>query len=213
MRASRADMERSHARIVESAGRRIREAGLEDTGVAEVMREAGLTHGGFYRHFADKAALLEAALDSAFDDMVSLLRRAAPDFAVRRAYYLSDSHVAAPANGCPAAALATETARAPAALKARFGAGIGRIVASLAETLPGTPAARRRRAWREFATMVGAVALARASDPATAKIVLAAVRPTGASNAVSEKPPMGPARRQQTTRAANAGGSRGSVRR
>src|SRR5262249_59434992 len=73
MRVSQAEMDKSHARIVEGATRLFREKGLESTSVADVMSDAGLTHGGFYRHFENKDALVVAALQTPFDDISSNL--------------------------------------------------------------------------------------------------------------------------------------------
>jgi len=71
MRVSREEMEKSHARIVAGAARLLRERGIENTSVADVMNDAGLTHGGFYRHFKTKDDLLIAALDKAFADLTA----------------------------------------------------------------------------------------------------------------------------------------------
>lgn len=193
MRVSQEEKTRSHERIVESAARLLRERGVESTGVAEVMGAAGLTHGGFYRHFEDKDALVAAALGSAFAQLTSTLeacfegRDPAAAVAAFQVHYLSDGHVAQPGIGCPLAALGGEVARGPAALKAAFGAGVERMVTALAAGMPGPEPGRRAAAARKLAMLVGAAVIARASDPATARAVLDACR----STAVGQAPALG----------------------
>jgi len=180
MRVSRDEKARSRERIVASASRRLREAGIGGASVADVMRDAGLTHGGFYRHFPDKAALVAAAVAHGFDEFAGGLaarvaggeaEAAAADFIDR---YLSDGHVANPGLGCPAAAAGADVARGDDSARAAFGTGVEQVVTALAATMKGPH--RRARAQRRFAMLVGAVVLARASDPATAAAVLAAAR-------------------------------------
>ena len=185
MRVSRAEKERSRARIVDSASRLLRERGIEGASVADVMSDAGLTHGGFYRHFATKDELVRAALDSAFRQVADRLDRAdSPSDGEAQARhlmefersYLSDAHVAAAGYGCPVAALAGDVSRAGEEVRGTFGQGVRRVVSGMANLLSGTRAQRQTRAWRQLAMMAGAVAIARASDPETAAEVLAACR-------------------------------------
>jgi len=185
MRVSREEMEKSHARIVASASRLARERGIENTSVAEVMGDAGLTQGGFYRHFESKDALMQAAVASAFEVMGDALaqrfetrdpRSAASGY---RADYLHHVHVENPGKGCPMPTLAADVARGSDALKAAFGAGVSRAAALLASAQQGTQAEKRAQAMRELAMLVGAVVIARASDPETARAVLAACRVEG----------------------------------
>ena len=182
MRVSQEEKDRSHARIVASAARLVRQHGVEGASVNDVMKDAGLTHGGFYKHFGSKDALLIAALDTAFAEIETMLGpalagdAAAAGSADFHAFYLSDGHVASPAIGCPVAALSGDIGRAAAPLKAGFGAGVKRIIGLLARRTPGSEHARRVRATRQFAMMAGAVMIARASDPETARDVLAACR-------------------------------------
>ena len=188
MRVSQEEKQRSHRRIVESAARLLRERGNEATSVADVMTDAGLTHGGFYRHFETKEALTAAALESAFDQITSLIEAqqsaAGPEATVNafQRIYLSDGHAANPGIGCPIAALAGEIGRGTEALKSAFGRGVNKLVDRLTPGMPGAVAKRRERATRELAMMAGAIMIARASDPETAQAVLAACRPKGASN-------------------------------
>lgn len=104
------------------------------------MKEAGLTHGGFYRHFESKDALLVAALEEAFAQMTRMVtdgldKEPAP--AVRQAFrdfYLSSDHLDAPEAGCPAAALSGEIGRAPAEVKTAFGTGLRTMIAAMSRT-------------------------------------------------------------------------------
>lgn len=183
MRMSAEEKEKSHARIVESAARLFRERGLEGASVADVMKDAGMTHGGFYKHFESKDALVEAALESAFSEFVSGLTQddAEAALATYRTLYLSHDHMTKPAMGCPVAALGTEIARGSASLKQAFGAGVRRMIDALAAGRRGTADTRRAAALREFSQLVGAMVIARASDPELAAEVLAACGPENRS--------------------------------
>ena len=180
MRMSQEEKERSYVRIVASAAKLIRQHGMEGASVNDVMRDAGMTHGGFYKHFDSKEELVSAALDKAFAEIVDLLGPEPPegDEVARatgfRSFYLSDEHVASPSLGCPVAALSGDVARASAPMKMRFGAGVRRIVTLLARGDSGSQRVRRARAARQLAMMAGAVMIARASDDETARQVLAA---------------------------------------
>lgn len=182
MRVSAREMEDNHRRIVAGAARLFRERGVRSTSVADAMKAADMTHGGFYRHFDSKDALLAAAIRAAFEDFAAPLEqrqrleppaRVAAEF---KAQYLSHAHRAHPGKGCPMPALAGELAQADAAVKAAFGEGVARMVAALAATEGGNATAQRQAALRQVAMMVGAVALARACDDALAEELLAACR-------------------------------------
>ena len=182
MRVTQQDMESGHRRIVEGASRLMRERGIRETSVADAMQEAGMTHGGFYRHFETKDALVAEALRSAFDEFaipLELRQQAEPAETVAAEYkslYLSEPHVQNPGQGCPMPALGSELSRQPEQVRQAFAAGLGRVITALAECQAGPPALRRAAAAREVAMLVGAVLLARASDPAMAAEVLAACR-------------------------------------
>ena len=176
MRMSQEEKELSHARIVASASRLFRERGIEGAGVADVMEDAGMTHGGFYKHFQSKEALLIRALEDAFSEFVDAFQaegaeKVLPTF---KALYLSREHLEQPGVGCPVAALGTEIARGSARLKMTFGAGVRRMIEAIAGTRKRAPAGRRAAALREFSTLVGAMVIARASDPELAAEILSA---------------------------------------
>ena len=180
MRMSQAEKDKTHARILDSASRLLRERGVDGASVGDVMKDAGLTHGGFYKHFANKDALVESALDAAFATFTAMLTGdqpdAAPDaVAAYRELYLSDGHVANPGLGCPVAAIGQDIARGSEALKLAFGRGVDQIVDAISHTMDGSPQARRVAALQQFSMLVGAVVIARASDSHTADEVLAAV--------------------------------------
>ena len=182
MRVSQAEKDRTHARILEGAAGLLRARGLEATGVADVMAAAGLTNGGFYRHFESKDALIEAAFAAALAEFGDALearfenRAAALAVADYRADYLSSEHVQSAATGCPIVALGGDIGRASDRLRGAFGAAVTRAIAALAGGMRGRPAERHDQAAREFAMLVGAVMIARASAPEVGEAVLEACR-------------------------------------
>jgi TetR/AcrR family transcriptional repressor of nem operon len=176
---SREVTEQHRRQVVENTSRLIREKGPERVTVPEVMASAGLTHGGFYRHFASKDDLLAQALAAAFTERRAAMDQIADEPAppgagsalnAFLATYLSELHRDHPANGCPAAAVAADAARAEpgSSLRTAFTAG----VRDLAEGLhrlngsSGRDADAGDRPLAELALLVGAVLLARASDDA-----------------------------------------------
>ncbi len=182
MRVTQREMQASHARIVEGAARLMRERGVQSTSVADAMSEAGMTHGGFYRHFENKDELVIEALRSAFDDFarpLELRQQFEPAHAVAAEYksqYLSQGHVQNPGYGCPMPALGSDLARESEPVRAEFSIGIQRVISALAEAADGTPDDRAIAATRELAMLVGAVLLARGGTPAMAEKILAACR-------------------------------------
>ena len=182
MRKSREAKAQSHQAIVAKASQMFRERGIEGTSLGDVMQAASLTHGGFYRHFDSKEALMIAALESAFTDVLETIEtglsatprpRALAEFV---AYYLSPKMVGGAGEGCPVAALSGDVFRSSDALKAVFGRGAQKIIAVMASSIDGPEDARMRIAARTFAMAAGAVMIARASDPQTAALVLDAAR-------------------------------------
>jgi TetR/AcrR family transcriptional regulator, transcriptional repressor for nem operon len=166
MRVSRKQVAENRRRILEAAGRLFRAKGFEAVTVAEVMRAAGLTHGGFYGHFGSKddliAQTLAYALLAAEDRQRS---RAEVDLARYAAGYLSPRHRDDLAGGCPTAGLGAETIRQSPEARAAMTAGLRRRIELLSEGAPGASAAEKRRvAIGSWAAMVGAVILARLSD-------------------------------------------------
>ena len=161
----------THERIVEVASRAIRRSGYAGTGVADVMKEAGLTHGGFYAHFASRDALLAEAADRAgaraVADAARVAASAPPEQALEALLrtYLSKSHCDAPERGCPVAALGSELPRQAPEVRRAATARIKEMIDLVARQAPdwGQPGAHER-ALATIATMVGGMIVARAVD-------------------------------------------------
>nr|WP_247891220.1 TetR/AcrR family transcriptional regulator [Azospirillum aestuarii] len=177
----------NRAAIVKAAGRLFRERGFDKVGVAEITKAAGLTHGGFYGHFASKDALAAEACEAAFAESLDRLPadEASPEGALDAflTRYLSERHRDRPDAGCPMAAFAGEVARQDPALQERFGAGVERFFAVVEERLPERDgegdAGRRARAIAIVSALIGGMALARATaqaDPDLSVEILAALR-------------------------------------
>jgi TetR/AcrR family transcriptional repressor of nem operon len=182
-RASREAKAASRVRIVEEAARLLRERGIGATGVADVMEAAGLTHGGFYRHFSSKDELASEAIDCAIQGFVSSLEedigRRGPREAVARyiSQYLSPAHVASPGKGCPLAALSEEAPRGAEPCRQALARGASRIASLLEQAMDGDANTAKHRATALLATLIGTVVLARAAVTQTAaRDILAAGR-------------------------------------
>ena len=182
MAETRTKKELTHERIVDAASRAIRRAGFDGVGVADIMKEAGLTHGGFYAHFDSREAMLAEALDRAGQE--SLVRishmvkeRSADGASPFRAFveqYLSERHLLAPEKGCAVAALASEMPRQAPALAE---ASVARIRALVAQVRGMLPAGAAREAPAVVAQLVGAIQIARTlGDSTDGRAVLASVR-------------------------------------
>ncbi len=169
-RVSDAEKQKSHQRILSAAAGVFREKGIETTSVAEVMKAAGMTHGGFYRHFADKDELVDAAFRTAVDVSIGALEAADDAQAARAAYvdtYLSDEHVENRAIGCPMAALGSELARANGATKQSVSDAVGRVAALLES--------EGDSGYAQLSMLIGAVTLARlVEDTAQSDTILKA---------------------------------------
>ncbi len=174
----------THQQIVKDASRRVRAEGLTGAAVSAVMRDAGLTHGGFYKHFGSKEELLIAALSEAFRDIGERLARTAEHSRPGTAWkaivkaYLSPQHCDHPESGCPLAALAPELARADALTKARLPRELTEYKSRMLRFMPGRRAADKDRNFiLIFSTMMGTLAIARClPDEGTRAKVLATAR-------------------------------------
>jgi AcrR family transcriptional regulator len=176
--------ERSRQRIVEAAARAIRRTGYDGTSVADLMQEAGLTHGAFYSHFASREALLAEATQQACAESATVANTAAEsaphDEALRAmvAGYLSEPHLKNAERGCPLTALGSETPRQSPEVRRTTTRYIKEMIDLLARQMPnwGRPEAHDR-ALVTMSTMVGALILARAvDDPALAARLLDTTR-------------------------------------
>ena len=172
MRYDAEHKEQTRTRVVSAAAKSILADGPHRIGVAEVMGKAGLTHGGFYAHFASKDELIVAAIELMFDEALKNLQRLTRDKSPAAAlatyvdWYLSPGHRDAREAGCPMAALAGDLPRLGMAARRRFARGVDRLVGGLAMLLSAlgqTDAAAL--AASAVAEMVGALALARGAEP------------------------------------------------
>jgi TetR/AcrR family transcriptional repressor of nem operon len=173
----------THERIVETAARAIRRSGYDGTSVADIMKEAGLTHGGFYAHFKSREAMLAEAADRAGVETLAYLGRIAASVPPERALqamteaYLSEAHFEGVETGCGAAALVSEMPRQDPEVRHAATRRVKELIDLVARQSPdwGQPGAHEN-ALVTVATMVGALALARAvSDPKLADDLRGAV--------------------------------------
>jgi len=173
-----------HQKIVKDASRRVRAKGLTGAAVSAVMRDAGLTHGGFYKHFGSKDKLLVESLGEAFREITSTLlhvARQSPPGAAWKAIvktYLNPEHCEHPEHGCPMAALAPELTRANKGMKRQFVAELANYKSQMLPFMPGRRTVDKERAFFAiFSTMIGAAEIARMlPDPAMREKVLASTR-------------------------------------
>jgi TetR/AcrR family transcriptional repressor of nem operon len=173
-----------HQKIVEDASRRVRAEGMTGAAVSAVMQDAGLTHGGFYKHFGSKDDLLLESLSEAFREIAARLTEAGEQSRPGTAWkaivktYLSSEHCDHVECGCPLAALAPELARADKAMKAQTLQELVKYKSRMLPLMPGRRAADKERAFFAiFSTMIGAVAIARIlPDQAARASVLASAR-------------------------------------
>ena len=169
MRVSREQAAENHARIIAVASTLFREKGYDGIGVADIMQAAELTHGGFYGHFKSKDDLAAQASRDALAKSAAkweTIAATAGDkvFAELVASYLRRGHCDNAGKGCALTALGNDAARQGKPVRTAFREGLMRLVDILATAVPGTKAARRKRALAAMAQMVGAVVLARAVD-------------------------------------------------
>jgi TetR/AcrR family transcriptional repressor of nem operon len=184
MRYPKEHKARTRQKIVETAAREFRAKGLDGVGVADLMAGAGLTHGGFYAHFASKDALVAEACRQALDvtvDTLAFRAHSAPSGDGLRALvraYLSRSHRDDAARGCIMPCLAGDIARAAPTTRQAVSEPLKRLVGVIAAQLPEAPPEQReRRALAIAASLVGALALSRAIDDARiADTILEATR-------------------------------------
>lgn len=163
----------SHERIVSAAAKAIRRSGYDGTGVADIMKEAGLTHGAFYAHFASRDAMLAEAADRAGAESnalaASAIAAAPPDQSLQALMqvYLSKEHLESIETGCPVSALGSEMPRQSPEVRRAATRRIKEMIDLVARQLPdwGQPSAHER-ALVTVATMVGTLVLARAVNDA-----------------------------------------------
>ena len=173
-----------HQKIVNDASRRVRAEGLNGAAVAAIMRDTGLTHGGFYKHFGSKDELLLESLREAFRDICDNLTRAAEQSHPKSAWkaivkvYLSLEYCDQVERGCPLTALAPELARVDKRMRGQILPELVNYKDRMLPFMPGRRTADKERAFFViFSTMVGAIEIARMlPEPALRETVLGAAR-------------------------------------
>ncbi len=205
-KVSRAEADHHREQITDASARLFKERGLKGVSVADLMGAAGLTHGGFYGHFESKDALAGVAVARAFEQSAHRWNKhvaAQPDAAAGRCEivdkFLTPKSLKDVGMGCPSVAMATDVARAPtgAPIRWAFLDGLESLVQILSDVEDGSDAAARRgTALADYATMAGALLLARATKGAPLSTeFLAAARarllPAGA-NAIAQAPAPAP---------------------
>jgi TetR/AcrR family transcriptional repressor of nem operon len=168
MRYSKEHKLETHARIVKKASVRLREKGAHGIGVADLMKDAGLTHGGFYAHFASREALVTEACGYAMDRSTERWRKLAEQTPPEKRLamivdsYLSPAHRDDAGNGCTVPALGAEIARESPKTRRAFAAKIEQMIEMIAAQIPdASPKAAHRQAMAALATMMGTLVLAR----------------------------------------------------
>lgn len=175
-RITKEEKARNRQNIVDAAGRMFRAQGIDAVGIADLMKEAGLTHGGFYNHFASKDDLAAEVCNASFTASLGVLAQAIEDgdapagSPLRRVVddYLSAEHRDAPDGGCPSASLVIDAGRHDETIQRSYAAGVEGYLTGFAAELarerdgePGSPEAREQ-AVLLLSQMVGAMVLARA---------------------------------------------------
>jgi TetR/AcrR family transcriptional repressor of nem operon len=168
MRYSREHKLETHARIVRKASVRLREKGAHGVGVADLMKEAGLTHGGFYAHFDSREALVIEAFGYAMDRSTERWRRLAEQTPPEKRLativnsYLTPAHRDDPGHGCAVPTLGAEIARESPRTRKAFAGRLEQMVEMLADQIPDVSRkAARKQAMASLATMMGTLVLAR----------------------------------------------------
>ena len=168
MRYSKEHKQETHARIVKKASVRLREKGAHGIGVADLMKEAGLTHGGFYAHFDSREALvIEAfgyAMDRASEHWRNVTAEIPPDKRLQAIVdaYVSATHRDDPGRGCAVPTLGAEIARESAKTRKAFAAKLDQMIDLVADQIPDVPRKTARRlAMGTMATMMGALVMSR----------------------------------------------------
>jgi TetR/AcrR family transcriptional repressor of nem operon len=168
MRYSKEHKQETHARIVKKASVRLREKGAHGIGVADLMKEAGLTHGGFYAHFDSREALVIEAFAYAMDRSTERWRKMAEQTLPERRFsaivetYLTPVHRDDPGHGCAVPALGAEIARESPKTRKAFAAKLEQLIDMMADQIPGAPRkAARKQAIAALTTMMGTLVLSR----------------------------------------------------
>jgi TetR/AcrR family transcriptional regulator, transcriptional repressor for nem operon len=196
MRYSKEHKQETHERIVKRAAVRLRERGAHGIGVADLMKEAGLTHGGFYAHFDSREALVIEAMAHVMDRSTERWRKLREQTPPEKRLativdsYLTPLHRDDPGHGCAVPALGAEIARESPKTRKAFAAKLEQMIDMLAAQIPDVPAkAARKQAMTTLATMMGTLVMARiAGNGEFSDEILAAGRDAVLTRAAPAKP-------------------------
>ena len=198
MRYSKEHKQETHTRIVRKASVRLREKGAHGIGVADLMKEAGLTHGGFYAHLDSREALVIEAFNYAMDRSTERWRKMAEEtppekrFATIVESYLTALHRDDPGHGCAVPTLGPEIARESAKTRKAFAAKLDEMIEMMADQVPELPRkVARQQAIAALSTMAGALVLSRvAGSGQFSEEILGAGREAvlASRNAAAKKP-------------------------
>ncbi len=182
MKVSKEQVVENRERVLTVAASLFRQKGFDGVGIADIMKGAGLTHGGFYRHFASKEDLMIQASNRALAGSAQIWERLVSEegddsFKAIVKRYLSESHFEHRERACALTTLGADAARQPSSIRSAFANGLKPLIKILSGLVPGaTPAIRRRKAISTMAEMVGAMVLARCvDDPKLSREILATV--------------------------------------
>lgn len=184
---SRASKAESRERIVQIAAQRVREAGVDAVGVSELMKQAGLTHGGFYRHFDSRETLLAESIERALRDGAQGAFDAETNSALDRPalllalvdWYLGAAHRDNMATGCAVTSLAADVARSGERVRSAYTRQVEAYIELFARLMTGPQPAesKRAKAVAAWASLVGALSMARAvNDPTLSREILDTAR-------------------------------------
>jgi TetR/AcrR family transcriptional repressor of nem operon len=188
--------EATRRRMIETAGRRFKSDGIDGSGIATLVADAGLTNGAFYGHFASKGDLVAAVVAQQLADQVAVVNAMPAGLASVEGFlrwYLSPDHRDDLAGGCPSAALLDEIGRCDIAVREAYTEGAAAMVDAIARHLDDGDAERtRQRAIGLFSLLVGSLQAARAvTDPALSDQFLAAAYANAMTIATAPLPPTG----------------------
>jgi TetR/AcrR family transcriptional regulator, transcriptional repressor for nem operon len=197
MRYSKEHKQETHARIVRKASVRLREKGAHGIGVADLMKEAGLTHGGFYAHFDSREALVIEAFNYAMERGNERWRKVVAEMPPEKRLativdgYLTSIHRDDPGHGCAIPALGAEIARESPKTRKAFALKLEQMIDLLADQIVDVPRkTARKQAMATLATMMGTVVMSRvAGNGELSDEVLAAGREAVLGRAAAARPP------------------------
>ncbi|WOH84755.1 TetR/AcrR family transcriptional regulator [Bradyrhizobium sp. BEA-2-5] len=198
MRYSPEHKQETHDRIVKKASVRLREKGAHGIGVADLMKEAGLTHGGFYAHFDSREALVIEAFGYAMDRSMEHWRKLAADTPPEKRLstiidgYLSALHRDNPGHGCSIPALGAEIARESPKTRKAFAGKLDQMIEMMTDYIPNMPRkAARKQAIATLATMMGTIVMSRiAGSGEMSDEILSAGREAVLGRAAAAKAPV-----------------------